>query len=267
LGDGVFETVRVVDGKPLELSLHASRLLASAAVLAIVLPDDLNTVLPEAIAQVCTANGLDGPDSKVAVRITASRGSVGGRALLPPEGIEPNLVIQAWRVDPLPPELLSRGLSLVISEVRRDPASPLARVKTTSRAELVYARLEARRRGADDALLLTTDGHLGETTSASIFLVEPSGLATPSLECGILVSTTREWVISSGAFRLGLAVRQSWLGPEDLFVADEAFLASSVAGIVPVTAVAGRAIGDGSPGAWTMRLRALREAMASEPSR
>jgi branched-chain amino acid aminotransferase len=263
VGDGIFETIRVAGGRVLELPLHVRRLRASAAVLAIPLPDDLERFLGHVIADVCRANGLDDSGSRVAVRVTASRGPVHRSALLPPDDVSPNVVVQAWRVDPPPPELLSRGLHLAISKVRRDPASPLATVKTTSRAEFVYARLEARQRGADDALFLTTDGHLAEATSASLFLADGPGLATPSLDCGILVSTTREWVISSGAPRLGLAVRQDRLTPDELFAAGEAFLASSVAGILPIARVDGRPIGAVMPGAWTLRLRALRENAAA----
>jgi branched-chain amino acid aminotransferase len=267
LGDGIFETLRVVGGRVLELPLHASRLQASADVLALPLPDALESYLGQAIADLCRANRLDGSQSQVAVRVTVSRGAVAGRALLPPEDVSPNVVIQAWPADPPPPELLGRGLHLTISAVRRDPLSPLATVKTTSRAEFVYAQLEARRRGADDSLFMTTDGHLAEATSASLFLVEGEGLATPSLDCGIVVSTTRGWVISAGGPGLGLSVRQGHLTPGDLFVAGEAFLASSVAGIVPVTSVDGRSIGTGTPGVWTLRLRALREDAASERAR
>lgn len=258
VGDGIFETLRVVGGRVLELPIHTARLQASAAVLAIPLPDGLEPLLGRAISEVCTANRLDGARTQVAVRVTVSRGAVEGRALFPPDDVRPNMVVQAWRVDP-PPELLSRGLRLAISGVRRDPASPLATVKMTSRAEFVYAQLEAHRRGADDALFMTTDGHLAEATSASLFLVEGEGLATPSLDCGILVSTTRGWVISRGGPGLGLAVRQDHLTPEHLFAADEAFLASSVAGIQPVISVDGRPIGAGRPGEWTRRLRAMRE--------
>jgi branched-chain amino acid aminotransferase len=267
VGDGIFETILVVGGQAVELGLHVSRLQASAAVMAMPLPEDLERYLGQAMADLCRACGLDGADTRVAVRVTVSRGAVDGRALLPPDDVSPNMVLQAWRVDPAPPELFSRGIRLAISGVRRDPASPLATVKTTSRAEFVYAQLEARRRGADDALFLTTDGHVAEATSASIFLVEGVGLATPSLDCGIVVSTTREWVISSGGPGLGLAVRQGHLTPNDLFAADEAFLASSVAGILPITRVDGRPIGAGTPGAWTLRLRALREKAASDISR
>jgi branched-subunit amino acid aminotransferase/4-amino-4-deoxychorismate lyase len=264
VGDGIFETLRVVGGRVLELPIHARRLQASAAVLAMPLPDDLEVCLEQAIAALCRANRLDGFDTQVAVRVTVSRGAVAGRALLPPDDVRPNMVVQAWLVDPPSPELLSRGLRLAISAVRRDPTSPLATVKTTSRAEFVYARLEARRRGADDALFVTTDGYLAEATSASLFLVEGEGIATPSLDCGILVSATREWVISSGGPGLGLVVRQDHLTPEDLFAADEAFLASSVAGILPITSVDGRPIGAGTSGVWTLRLRALRENTVSD---
>ena len=263
VGDGIFETIRVIGGRVLELPLHASRLQASAAVLAIPLPDDLERCLGRAIADVCAANGLDDSDSPVAVRITASRGPVDGRVLLPPDDVSPNVVVQAWRVDPPSPELLSRGLHLAISKVRRDPASPLATVKTTSRAEFVYARLEAHQRGADDALFLTTGGHLAEATSASVFLVDGTGLATPPLDCGVLAGTTREWVISSGAAQLKLAVREDRLSRDELFAAGEAFLASSVGGILPIARIDDRPIGTGRPGVWTMRLRAARESMAA----
>ena len=266
LGDGVFETIRVVGGVVLEVGLHLSRLEASASALAIGLPEDLEGLLARAITEVCAANELDDARVQAAVRVTVSRGPVEGRGLLPPDDVSSNLVVQAWRVDMPAEDLLDKGLHLVISTVRRDPASPLARVKTTSRAEFVYARLEARRRGADDALFLTTDGHLAEATSASLFLVEPSGLATPSLECGILASTTRAWVISSAAPRLGLKVCEGQFTLDALFVADEAFLASSVAGILPVTVAEKRPIGDGTPGPCTLSLRALREGVAGEMS-
>jgi branched-chain amino acid aminotransferase len=267
VGDGIFETLRVVGGRVLELSRHVSRLRASAEVLALPLPEDLERRLEHAIGDLCRANRLNGADTQVAARVTVSRGAVEGRALFPPDDVTATMVVQTWPADPPAPELLGRGLHLTISGVRRDPLSPLATVKSTSRAEFVYAQLEAHRRGADDSLFMTTDGHLAEATSASLFLVGLAGLATPSLDCGIVVSTTREWVISSGGPGLGLAVRQSRLSPDDLFAADEAFLASSVAGIVPVTRVDGQPIGTGAPGAWTVRLRARREEAVSEVAR
>ena len=231
--------------------------------LEIPLPDDLGRRLAKAISDLCEANGLDESGTRLAVRITASRGPVDGRGLRPPENVEPSLVVQAWRVDGDTARTSRRGPAHDhLQRATRPAGSPLAGVKTTSRAELVYAQLEARNHGADDALLLTTEGYLAESTSASLFLVGDAGLATPSLDCGILASTTRAWVIASGAPQLGLAVRQEHLLRDDLFAANEAFVASSVAGIVPVTRVDGRPIGRAAPGARTMQLRALREIVA-----
>ena len=172
-------------------------------------------------------------------------------------------MIQAWPVTPPPADHLSRGLSLVASSVRRDPENPIVTLKTTSRADYVYARLEARRAGADDALFLTISGHLSEATTANVFLVRTAAdgmveLATPSLDCAILPGTTRSWLLrwASGA---GLRPAEGWLLPEDLGAADEAFMCSSVAGVLPITRFNGLPIGSGVPGPWTLRARADRE--------
>jgi branched-chain amino acid aminotransferase len=264
LGDGVFETLRARSGRTAELDEHLARLRRSADGLAIPLPDDLEVVMARAIVDLLAAEGLDGPDGDASIRITASRGSFRGRGLLPlDEHVTATLAVQAWPVPPPPAGHLERGLSLVPSAVRRDPENPLAALKTTSRADYVFARLEARRAGADDALFLTTDGFLSEATSANVFLVRVGTpapeLATPALECAILPGTTRGWILA-WAGRVGLAPVEAWLTTSDLASAEEAFLSSSVAGILPVTSFAGRAIGDGMPGPWTRRARADREA-------
>ncbi|MEO7664599.1 MAG: aminotransferase class IV, partial [Candidatus Limnocylindrales bacterium] len=193
------------------------------------------------------------------VRITVTRGAWSGRGLLPPDGLAATIAIQAWPVVPPPIDHLETGLHLVVSAVRRDPENPLVTLKTTSRADYVHARLEARRAGADDALFLTTDGHLSEATTANLFLVRGQELATPDLACAILPGTTRRWILDWGA-RAGLDVAESWLTTRDLAEADEAFLCSSVAGILPVTRLEGEPIGGGRPGPWTVRAREEREA-------
>jgi branched-chain amino acid aminotransferase len=266
LGDGVFETLRVRSSHPTELAEHAARLRRSATGLDIALPADLEAQLASAIADLLAANGLDGPDGDASVRITVSRGLYRGRGLLPPDEVVPaTITIQAWPVVPAPAAHLERGLHLVASTVRRDPENPLVALKTTSRADYVYARLEARRAGADDALFLTTNGYLSEGTTANIFLVRAAAadgleLATPSLDCAILPGTTRSWLLGWAA-RVGLQPVEARLTRDDLAGADEAFLSSSVAGVLPVTAFEGKPIGTGTPGPWTRRARTDREAM------
>jgi branched-chain amino acid aminotransferase len=153
LGDGVFETLRARGGRPTELDEHLARLRRSAKGLEIELEDAIASFLEEGleaslaagINELLAAEGLDGPDGDASIRITATRGSMLGRGLLPKEHARPTIVIQAWPIAPTPADHLDRGLHLVSSRVRRDPENPLAALKTTSRADYVYARLEARR--------------------------------------------------------------------------------------------------------------------------
>jgi branched-chain amino acid aminotransferase len=259
LGDGVFETLRARSGRPTELAEHLARLRRSADGLDIPLGDDAEKAIAGGIAALLAADELDGADADASIRITVSRGTIVARGLLPLERPQPTIVIQAWAVPPPPVDHLERGLHLAVSSVRRDPENPLAALKTTSRADYVYARLEARRAGADDALFLTTDGHLSEATSANVFLVRDAELATPALACAILPGTTRTWLLG-WARDVGLTPVEGWLTTADLANADEAFVCSSVAGVLPVTRFEDRPIGDGSPGPWTMRAREAREA-------
>ena len=266
LGDGIFETLRARGGHPTELAEHITRLRRSAAGLDIALPDDIDLQLTAGIAELLAADGFDGPGGDVSLRITVSRGAFRGRGLLPPdEVVRPTIAIQAWPIVPTPAGHLDGGLHLIASAVRRDPANPLATLKTVSRADYVYARLEARRAGADDAVFLTMDGHLSEATTSNIFLIRrasdgPLELATPSLDCAILPGTTRSWLLAWAA-RVGLRPIEARLVASELAAAEEAFLSSSVAGVLPVTRFAGAAIGTGLPGPWTRRARADREAM------
>jgi branched-chain amino acid aminotransferase len=272
LGDGIFETLRARAGRPTELAEHAARLRRSAAGLAIVLPVDLERRLADAVDAILAAEGLAGADGDASVRITVSRGSFFGRGLLPPdEHPVPTIVVQAWPVAPTPASHLELGLHLVPSSVRRDPENPLSALKTTSRADYVYARVEARTAGADDAVFLTIDGYLSEATSANLFVIRATAgigaapeLATPSLACAILPGTTRDWILRWGG-AAGLLPVEGLLTTRDLHEADEAFLSSSVAGILPVTRFAGEAIGTGRPGPWTLRARADREAFVRDP--
>lgn len=274
LGDGIFETLRARGGRPTELPEHTARLRRSAAGLAIDLPDDLERRLANAVVAILDAEGLGGANGDASVRITVSRGAFFGRGLLPPdEHPAPTIVVQAWAVQPTPASHLEEGLHLTPSSIRRDPENPLSALKTTSRADYVVARLEARAAGADDALFLTIDGYLSEATSANLFLVRTTAgekaapeLATPSLACAILPGTTRDWILRWG-LAAGLTPHEGLLTTRDLAEADEAFLSSSVAGILPATRFGGEPIGTGRPGRWTLRARADREAfIRGEPS-
>ncbi len=274
LGDGIFETLRARRAVAIEFDEHIARLRANAEVLAlpIALSDD---GFSDGIRDLLAAEGLAGsgaagesagnavgnPVGDAAIRITVSRGPLEQRGLLPPgyETLPATIAIQAWPFAPPSTETLERGIRAITSRLRRDATSPLAGVKSTSRAESVVAKLEALEQGADEAVLLTLDGWLSESTTANLFLVRGTELLTPPLTAAILPGTTRTWLLAA-AGSLGLRPIEQALLPADLAGADEAFLSSSVAGIVPLTMFDGAAIGSGQPGPVTQRVRAAREA-------
>ena len=270
LGDGVFETLRARSGRPAELGEHLARLHDSAAGLFIELHEGIDDSLEIGIAELLHAEGLDGPAADASVRITVSRGAARGRGLLPPGGdVAPTVAIQAWPVVPPPADHLAVGLHVVLSSVRRDPTNPLAALKTTSRADYVFARIEAQRAGADDAVFRTIDGAVSEATSANIFIVRGTAagrpeLATPGLDCAILPGTTRSWLLA-WATTVGLRPVECRLAPDDLAAADEMFLSSSIAGILPVTRFGDMQVGSGTPGPWSARARSEREAFLRDP--
>jgi branched-chain amino acid aminotransferase len=258
LGDGLFETLRVRRGVVIEIGLHLARLREGMGILAIPMPLS-DEELEAAIAAVVAANAPD----DAAVRITVSRGAPRGRGLLPSGWRElvPTIVIQGWPHVPVGAEVLARGVQAVIATGRRDPAHPLASVKTVSRADHVHAKLEAELSGAQDAITVTIDGHVAEATTANVALIVGNRALTPPLAAGILAGTTRDWLLRpEGAAALGLVASEAWITPEDVVAADEALLCSSVAGFQALVALDGAPIGGGVPGPWAARLRAAREA-------
>ena len=259
LGDGVFEALRARRGVAIELAGHLARLHGSLGALAIELPFGDDEVAA-GIAGLLGAEGWDGvePPGDTVIRITVSRGFDPSRGIPPHSGGAASVVIQAWPFKPPSAGTLENGLRIITSVIRRDPDSPIAGIKTTSRAELVYARLEAERVGADDAIFLTTDGRVTEATASNLLVIRGNACATPRLGTGILAGTTRAWLVEHGD-AVGLTMVQQDIRLEDVFDADELAVCSSVGGIIPVVSVDGRQIGSGKPGPRTIAMREARE--------
>lgn len=259
LGDGVFEALRARCGVAIELAGHLTRLHSSLEALAIELPcrDD---EVADGIAELLAAEGWDGlePPGDAVIRITVSRGFDPTRGIPPHSGGTASVVIQAWPFKPPAAGTLEHGLHVITSVIRRDPDSPVAGIKSTSRAELVYARLEAERAGADDAIFLTTDGRVTEATTSNILVIRGNTCVTPRLGTGLLAGTTRAWLVGHGD-SVGLTMAQQDIRLEDVFEADELAVCASVGGIIPVVSVDGRQIGNGKPGARTIAMRHARE--------
>jgi branched-chain amino acid aminotransferase len=259
LGDAVFEAFRARRGVAIELDGHLARLHRSLAAMAIDMPFE-DDAIAAGISELLASMGWAGiePPGDVAIRLMVSRGFDPTRGVVPHAAGDASLVIQAWPFHPPTEETLGKGLRIVTSVIRRDPSSPMAGIKTTSRAELVYARLEAERAGADVAIFLTTDGRITEATTSNVLLIRDGVCATPRLGTALLAGTARAWLVEHGG-SAGLRTVERDVRLEDAFEADEAAICSSIAGVVPVVSVDGRPIGAGVPGPLTMALRAARE--------
>jgi branched-chain amino acid aminotransferase len=233
LGDGAFETMRSQDGSIHCLDAHLGRLHAALAKLRIPAPPDLEARLLDAAA---------GPGER-ALRLTVTRGPA-AHGLLPRGDAEPTVVITTGPIPPPPP-----SLSAIIASGRKNERAAGAGLKLLGYTEAVLALLEARDAGADEALFLDTEGHLSEATASNLFLVRGGRVVTPPAGCGVLPGVTRAAVIELGD------AQEEVLVPEDLATADEAFLTSTLRGVVPLLSVDGAAVGDGTPGPVTSRLQ------------
>ena len=249
LGDGVFETMLAAGASIFRSEEHLERLAQGASLLAIDLPPAEQ--LLAAVQGTLSANRLP----VAVVRLTVSRGPDPGRGLDVSPDVAPTVIV---RVSPYEPRTFGQpGLAAVLSSIRRNERSPLSRVKSLSYADNVLARLEARRRGADEAILLNTAGELCCASAANLFVAAGGTLVTPPVESGALPGITRRCLLELAAAR-GLAVREAPILPEDLWAADEAFLTNTVIGVVGLTSAEGRSIGSGRPGEVTRQLAADR---------
>jgi branched-chain amino acid aminotransferase len=254
LGDGVFETMLAAGASIFRPEDHLERLAQGASLLAIGLPP--TEQLLAAVLGTLSANSL----SAAVVRLTVSRGPDPGRGLDISPDVAPTVMV---RVSPYEPRAAGqRGLSAVFSSIRRNESSPLSRVKSLSYADNVLARLEARRRGADEAILLNTAGEVCCASVANLFVADGGTLVTPPIESGALPGVTRRCLLELAAAR-GITVREARVLPEDLSTADEAFLTNTVIGVVGLTSVEGRSIGTGRLGEVTRLLAGDRQRLVN----
>jgi branched-chain amino acid aminotransferase len=259
LGDGVFEALRAKRGVAIELDGHLARLHASLSALDFDLPFG-DEIVSAGISELLAAEGWDSiePPGDVVIRITVSRGFDPTRSVIPHKGGTASVAIQAWPFAPPSTRAIEEGERFITSCIRRDANSPVFGIKSTSRVELVYARLEAAHAGADDAIFLTTDGRVAEATTANVLLIRGDECVTPRLGTGQLAGTTRAWLVGHGQ-DVGLRMVEDDVTLHAALKADEMALCSSIAGVLPIVSLDGRAIGTGKPGPRTIAMRRARE--------
>lgn len=247
VGDGVFETLKVVGGQPFAMTRHLDRLERSAAGLGLDAPDR------DAVRDACAAVVAQLGDDRVhrlRITYTAGQGPLGSDRS---DGAS-TLVVAAS-----PAPAWGGGTTLAVAPWPRNEHSPLTGLKTTSYADNVVALSWAKRRGAGEAVFANCAGRLCEGTGSNVFVVMDGRLLTPPLSSGCLAGITRGLVIEwCGAVEEDLPI-------DAMAEADEVFITSSTRDVQAVTAVDGRSIQPGAVTAHAAAVFAERSAEQVDP--
>jgi branched-chain amino acid aminotransferase len=230
LGDGVFETLLVLDGQPQWLKRHLARMRAAASELGI--PFDHEAVMAGVAAVLGSRHNVP----KV-LRITLTRGKVPGG--FSAECVHPNLLIMT---DAFDAALMYQPVTLATTRIRRNERAPSSRLKALSYIDDIMAAREVSGH-ADDALMLNTSGRVACSTIANVFIVKGKEMRTPAVNEGILPGIIRGRVLETAAL-LGYAAREVTLEMDDVLAADAVFLTNSLRLMRPVTQLDGKAFGN-----------------------
>ncbi|MEQ0559230.1 aminodeoxychorismate lyase [Amycolatopsis sp. NEAU-NG30] len=240
-GDGVFETILVVDGRPRELGPHLDRLARSAAMLDLPAPD---LVAWERVVSLVLERWAGGPE--MVLKLVYTRGSDGDPAAVPTGfalGSEVPPSILRARAEGVAAITLDRGFPPDLAE--RAPWLLLG-AKPLSYAVNMAALREAGRRGAEDVIFTAADGSVFEGPTSTVVLAKGRTLYTPPSSIGILPGTTQAAVFR-GAEKAGWAVKVEPLTVRDLVEGDGVFMASSVRKLTRVHTLDGERLPESGP--------------------
>ena len=237
------------NGRIFKASEHIQRLFESAKACRLQVPLTADQLF-SAMRATLEANSITGDGY---VRLVVTRG-VGSLGISIHKTASPSVFIIADSIALYPAEVYERGLHCIVSSIARNHANTTSpRVKSLNYLNNVMAKADAMEVGADEAIMLTTDGFVCECTGDNLFLIRNGVLMTPPSSMGILEGVTRG-IVMELARRRGIDVREEMLIRHDLYVADECFGTGTAAEIVPITQIDGRPVGSGLPGPVTKQL-------------
>ena len=248
-GDGVFEGIRVYEGKVFRLREHVDRLYDSARGIKLEIPLSREQ-MAEAITSTVQANNKR--NGYIRALVTRGAGYLG---LDPRKTTDPQVVIIVDDITLYPPELYENGMEIVtVSTIRNHPNALSPRIKSLNYLNNIMAKMEAIQSGCLEALMLNHEGQVAECTGDNIFIVKRGVLKTPPTDAGILEGVTRNTVLEL-ARAANIPVQETALMRLDVHTADECFLTGTAAEVIPVVKCDGRTIGNGKPGPITKQLR------------
>jgi D-amino acid aminotransferase len=250
-GEGLFETMRAYDGRVFRLSQHLDRLIDAAAEIDFTPPG--RAALSAAVAEALAAGDL----SDAVVRLTVTPGRAG-------ESSGPTVVVLIRPLSLPPAERYSSGCRAVCIPAAHIADAVLRRIKSLSYLDKLVAQRAASAKGADEAILLDPDGCVVEGAMRNVFAVISGELITPPVSRGFLPGITRQTILEV-AQQQRMPCDEREMHVSALYDAEECFLTSSIAEILPVASVDGRALAQPAPGHVTARLSsAYRDLVARE---
>jgi branched-chain amino acid aminotransferase len=248
-GDGVFEGIRAYDGYVFKLDDHLDRLYRSARAINLDIPLDEGE-MEDAILQTLRANGFE--EAYIRPIVTRGKGSLG---IDISSCTDPSVIIISKEWEALyGPELYEEGLNLLTTTIRNQPKEGLPpTVKHLNYLTNVLALMQANTWGADEALMLDTNGNVSEGSADNVFVYRKGAVYTPPV-INNLPGITRGVVIDI-LEDLGYRVKEENLGLAEVLTADEVFLSGTAAEVAPVAEIDGREIGNGEPGQLALKVK------------
>lgn len=251
-GDGVFEGIRFLNRKVLFHQEHLTRLYSSADVLRLPMParQEYERLL---FAAIKASNMISGY-----IRAIVTRG-IGALDINPLKCSNSKIVIIVANLKLYPSEFYEKGLKVIVARTSKIPYRSFdCRVKSCNYLNNVMATWEFIDRGASEAIQTDEQGIVSEATVDNIFGIKNEVLFTPGTETNCLEGITRGKIMEIAA-QQGLKVEQGRYTPHDFMFADEVFLTGTGAGVIPITQIEHKIIGDGLMGSKTRLLRTAYE--------
>lgn len=259
-GDGIFEGIKMYNGYIFKLKEHMDRLYESARLIGLEIDISEEEFTADILKTAAVAE-----ESSAYVRVTVSRcGNLGLHTLLDTITITRSIVVIPLNYQTT--EAYDKGLHLInVSRTRIPEVSLPMKAKTLGYLNNILAVNEAKKNGADDALLYNIEGYVAESTGSNIFYIKGNDLVTPAVNAGILIGVTRNCVIEL-AKKNGFNVVEKLFKENELIEADEVFLTGTAMELMPVYKINNNLIGSGKPGDKTKSLmNAFREHITQCP--
>jgi branched-chain amino acid aminotransferase len=252
-GDGIFEGIRAYNGRVFKLTEHIDRLFDSAKMIKLNI-GCTKEQMSDAVCETLRVNKLN----EAYIRLLVTRGD--GDLSIDCSSCKTSTIIIIAK--PLPAFMNASGVKLITSSMRRIPISVFSpNIKSLNYLNNVLCKMEAKMRGADEAVILDMNGYVSECAGDNIFMIKDNVLVTPH-HVNSLKGITRETL-------LDMANEESWYVEDgyinkveirnisifEMYAADEVFITGTAAELAPVIEIDGRKIGDGNPGKITLKLQ------------